>query len=315
VAFGTLAVLETLLKVHYYNDSSKSLDLSEACLWACGHRWASAGHPDECSSEWCNGELVPVDESWPLENAINYLKKFGVASDADYPWPQDSSKGVACKCEKASPNTRIKASTQLKASTQIEASLSDGTIEIAKEYLLTNGPLIAEYDLEEEEGGGRHCVAVVGYNKEGWLLKDSLKKHDFLKYEDFYNRRGGMTLIVVHEPILEIWISSLTECKSLSLKIVRTNPPPGGKSSISGDPTLLYNLQKDYDAKYDTKLPGWLLINGYSTITLPLLLPVPPGDYKITADISDQEYSGSVKVVHVDGQDKVTPITLSPGSP
>jgi len=316
VAFGVIAVLETLLKIHYYNDPDKALDLSEACLWACGHQWDERDKtelPDTSPcSNWCKGEYVQTDATWILETANNYLRNFGVADETEYPWievlPPTVPSGVKCECKPSSPNTQIKSDEE-------QTRPEEDWKEKLKRYLLTNGPCIAEYDLTEGEGSGKHCVALVGYDGTRILIKDSLHKHTYLEYDDFYNsRNGGFVQIKVHKPTLNINIAGISKPSELHLKIVKTASKFPESRNLGNlavvDPTVQYNVLDTYNALYD-KESGWFSINPVSvggTIDLPLKLAVPPGKYKIYVKISNNglPYFGAVEVCSAEGDVCIT---------
>ena len=170
VAFGVLAVLETLLKIHYYNDPSQPLDLSEGNLWTCGHRWA-AKNPEptgECST-WRDNEDVNDTDTWQPLPAMKYLKKFGVASGDD---PSGSGK---CVCAAPSPNTKIKDFKMIPFTGTKDDPLP--WMDDVRTHLVTIGPCIAEYDFLAPETGS-HCIAIVGCNdaEQKFWIKDSLHK-------------------------------------------------------------------------------------------------------------------------------------------
>ena len=287
VAFGVLAVLETLLKIHYYSDPALALDLSEGSLWTCGHRWAAKGKPaGECST-WRDDVPVQTTDSWTLSTATEFLKNFGVASGEDNPWPGK------CVCAASSPNTKIK-NFQIISITGTKDSV--GFTEVVKNHLVKNGPCIAEYSLPAPESG-THCIAIVGYDEDQqkiWI-KDSLhNENTSLPYSSAFSE---IRLIEVYKLRLNINIPGFSGASELSLKMVKTAPTyPGNLAEV--DPTLLPNLQSKYNASYNSA-SGWLSIcpeNPAVTISLPLQLAVPPGSYDIYVAISGHIYFGAVEI-------------------
>ncbi|MDD4651949.1 MAG: hypothetical protein PHQ34_06930 [Methanothrix sp.] len=288
VAFGVLAVLEALLKIHYYNDPSQPLDLSEGRLWTCGHRWAAKGYPDGDCSNWKDDTGVGTD-AWAIEPPLRYLKKFGVASaieDYDKNWPQK------CVCEASSPNTKIK-------SFQMISITGTGNAEdwkvAQKKKLVMYGPLIVEYSLPAPKGG-THCVAIVGYDINGFLIKDSLNKdHTSLPYNTTAFIR--LISIEVFKPRLNINIDGVARANALSLKVVKI-ASKYTRNLAEVDPTVLPNLQNNFNASYNSA-SGWLSIRpevAGGTISLPLHLAVPPGSYDIYVEISGHRYHGSAVI-------------------
>jgi len=301
LAFGSLAVLEALLKIHYYNNPDQSLDLSECSLWTCGHRWAAKGYPDGDCSNWNDATEVDKDATWTIEPPLRYLKKFGVASEIDNKWP------TTCVCAAPSPNTKIKSFQMISITGTGNA---DDLIEELKKKLVMYGPLIVEYSLPAPETG-THCVAIVGYDANGFLIKDSLNKdHTSLPYNTAFN---GIRFIEVYKPRLNINIDGAGGANALSLKMVKTKSTIPGSTYLGNlaevDPTVLPNLQSSYNASYDGD-SGWLSISPgvAGTPTLPLHLAVPPGSYDIFVAISSHIY-GSV-VIGMDVSDIPVEITL-----
>jgi C1A family cysteine protease len=158
VAFGTIATLEELLKIHCYKDATKDIDLSEAHLLWCG-------------GGSCNG--------WQMDKACEYLKKNGVPDESCFPY-QD--KPMSCK------NTCPDWKGQV-GNTIISDWSNTKDIATMKDRLIENGPQIsgmAVYnDFFSYKSGvykhvtgnlaGYHCVNVVGFNdNEGcWICKNS----------------------------------------------------------------------------------------------------------------------------------------------
>ena len=277
VAFGVLAVLETLLKIHYYNNPDQPLDLSEGRLWTCGHRWVSKGLPDSECQMWRDDVTVPTTEGWRDDRAMQYLKRFGVASGDDRPWP------IKCFCAEPSPNTRIK-----DFSSMTPPEIKDDFNDVEK-HLVKKGPCITERDLSE----GTHCIAIVGYDHDArkYYVKDSLY-HGFTELDYAVVVEKGWGWIEAFKPILKINNDDISELSELSLKIVKTGTTNPG-NLVDVDPTVLPNLQSRYNASYDGA-SGWLSIRPESaggTAVLPLELAVPPGRYLVDAKVSESEYN------------------------
>ncbi|MFC2015378.1 C1 family peptidase [Chloroflexota bacterium] len=157
VAFGTVAVLESMLKRHQ-NDANLQVDLSEAYLFFCG-----CG--DCCDVGW-----------WPTD-ALDFAQSTGVPDEACFPYrDQDTPCSNACQ------------------DWQGRAIRVVGWRELAdvtgrKEWLSSTGPVVgcmAVYrDFFSYVGGvyrhssgslsGYHAVGVVGYSEEeqAWICKNS----------------------------------------------------------------------------------------------------------------------------------------------
>ncbi|MDD4651951.1 MAG: C1 family peptidase [Methanothrix sp.] len=288
VAFGVLAALETLLKIHYYNDPDQSLDLSEGRIWNCGHRWAAKGYPDGDCSDWKDDTKVATEDAWTIEPPLRYLKKFGVASaieEYDNFWPDK------CKCAASSPNTKIKSYQMISITGTGNA---DDWIVPLKKKLVMYGPVIAEYSLSQY---GSHCVAIVGYDDSlrRFLLKDSLDNpNPFISYDGPIPKTHS---IEVYKPRLNINIPGISGPSELSLKVVKTASAYTGNLA-EVDPTVLPNLQSNFNASYDSA-GGWISISPEvvgGIIALPLHLAVPPGSYDISVAIPSHIYFGSVVI-------------------
>ena len=159
VAFGTLGVLEALLKIHYYKDQKKDVNLSEAHLFFCG-----------------GGSC---DDGWHPKNACAYLKKNGVPDEACFPY-KDSTMDCSRTCTDWKKRTDH---------TKIASFGSSKTIATLKKRLSTNGPQIsgiAVYtDFFSYKSGvyqhvsgkleGYHCIGVFGYNDADrcWICRNS----------------------------------------------------------------------------------------------------------------------------------------------
>ena len=157
VAFGTVGVMEAMLKRHQ-NDAALQPDLSEAHLFFCG-----CG--DCCDKGW-----------WP-SYALNYAKSSGVPDEDCFPY-QDFN----LPCSEACSDWHGRAVKV--ASWQELADLGS-----RKEWLANRGPVIgclAVYrDFFSYTGGvyrhatgdlaGYHAVCVVGYSEaeQAWICKNS----------------------------------------------------------------------------------------------------------------------------------------------
>ena len=279
VAFGVLAVLEALLKIHYYNDPSQPLDLSEGNLWTCGHRWGdTVPRPTGECSTWRDDINVEDTDTWQSLTAMEYLKKFGVAAGVDSTWP------TTCDCVAPSPNTRIKNFQVI----SIAGTKDDPPwMNDVKMHLVKIGPCIAEYDFPAPQIGS-HCIAIVGYNddEEKFWIKDSLHKagHNdtYLDYGMVDSLNVRFHFIWVFKPRRNIDIDINIDPSELSLKMIKTGTTNLGNLD-DVDPTVLPNLQSIYNASYDS---GWLTISKASEKVLPLHLAVPPGNYDINVAIS-----------------------------
>jgi C1A family cysteine protease len=159
VAFGTLGALEALLKIHYYKNAKKDVNLSEAHLFSCGGG--------------------TCDEGWHPKNACVYLKKNGVPDDACFPYREvDQDCADTCKDWKK----RI-------GPTKILSYRSSRNMTTIKKKISTNGPQvggIAVYSdffsytsgvYQHVSGGleGYHCIAIFGYDDVSrcWICKNS----------------------------------------------------------------------------------------------------------------------------------------------
>jgi C1A family cysteine protease len=157
VAFGTVAVLESMLKLHE-NDASLQPDLSEAHLFFCG-----------CGN--C------CDQGWWPSYALDYARSSGVPDEACFPY-QDHNMACSGAC----------ADWQDRAARVVtwEEVLDMGA---RKEWLASRGPVVgcmAVYrDFFSYTGGvyrhttgdlaGYHAIGVVGYSEadQAWICKNS----------------------------------------------------------------------------------------------------------------------------------------------
>lgn len=115
-----------------------------------------------------NARNIPGDKGMTFKTALSYIKKHGVNSDYG--------------------NVKIERYAMVKS------------IEALKQALLINGPCVggmyirdynnAEFWKGENKYGG-HAIAIVGYNKKGFIIRNSWGKkygingYAILKYEDF----------------------------------------------------------------------------------------------------------------------------------
>jgi C1A family cysteine protease len=157
VAFGTVAVLESMSKLHH-NDASLQPDLSEAHLFFCG-----------CGA--C------CDQGWWPSHALDYAQSSGVPDEVCFPY-QDRNLPCSGSCDDW-PSRAVKVVSW--------QEIIDGGAR--KEWLATRGPMIgcmAVYrDLFSYTSGiyrhttgdlaGYHAVCVVGYSEveQAWICKNS----------------------------------------------------------------------------------------------------------------------------------------------
>jgi C1A family cysteine protease len=157
VAFGTVAVLEVMLKLHH-NDAALQPDLSEAHLFFCG-----------CGN--C------CDQGWWPTYALDYASQQGVPNESCFPY-QDHNMPCSDGCDDWQAQA-IKA-------TSWQEVLDVGA---RKEWLSGRGPMIgcmAVYrDFYSYAGGvyrhttgdlaGYHAIGVVGFseNDQAWICKNS----------------------------------------------------------------------------------------------------------------------------------------------
>ncbi len=157
VAFGIVAVLEAMLKLHQ-DSAGFEPDLSEAHLFFCG-----------CGA--C------CDKGWWPSYALNYAKNSGVPDEACFPY-QDHNLPCSESCAEWQSRAVKVVSWQ--------EVLDMGT---RKEWLATRGPVVgcmAVYrDFFSYTGGvyrhttgdlaGYHAVGVVGYSdaEQAWICKNS----------------------------------------------------------------------------------------------------------------------------------------------
>ena len=142
VAYGTLAVLESMLKIHYYNDAGKAdFDLFDAKI----------DNTDKNLMQKMEGYRSVV-------NACTILQRDGIIIP-----DRSAAYKIAGWYQIGSSAGRD----------DVPAIITE-----AKKYLVTNGPLIATY---QDPTAGFHCVAIVGYTDDSspgagdgkWICKDS----------------------------------------------------------------------------------------------------------------------------------------------
>ena len=157
VAFGTVGVLETMLKRHE-NDAALAADLSEAHLFFCG-----CG--DCCDKGW-----------WP-SYALNYAKNSGVPDEACFPY-QDHNMPCSDTCSEWG-----------KRAVKVVDWKEVTDAGLRKEWLSTTGPMVAciavyrdffsyksgVYRHTSGELAGYHAICAVGYSEEEncWICKNS----------------------------------------------------------------------------------------------------------------------------------------------
>jgi C1A family cysteine protease len=157
VAFGVVAVLESMLKLHY-GDASLQPDLSEAHLFFCGCGPC-------CDQGW-----------WPID-ALDYAQNSGVPDEACFPY-QDHNMSCSDSCaDWPSRATKIVSWQEI---------LDVGA---RKEWLASTGPVVALMEVYEDflyytggiyrhtTGGlaGYHAVCAVGFSEadQAWICKNS----------------------------------------------------------------------------------------------------------------------------------------------
>jgi C1A family cysteine protease len=164
VAFGTAATMESrarILKGIPMNapNGGSLPDLSEAHLFYCGNTIA-----DPCGQGW-----------WPAQ-ALAFATGTGVVPEACFPYTPGNQPCAPCNGWQGQV-------------TKVATSRTLTTIQSMKQWLSTNGPLIACFSVYDDfyaytsgvyvhttgrlEGG--HCVSCVGYDdaKQAWVCKNS----------------------------------------------------------------------------------------------------------------------------------------------
>lgn len=159
VAFGTLAALESVLKIKHYNNSTTNVDPSEAHLFFCGGGTCSQG--------------------WYMANALDYVKNNGVPPESCFPYD------INGKCSDTCSNWK-----NLVGPTKgINWTLVSNNIPQMQENLVRYGPQVAGMTVYRDflyyAGGiyirtsniflGNHCICVIGYDDEDecWICKNS----------------------------------------------------------------------------------------------------------------------------------------------
>jgi C1A family cysteine protease len=157
VAFGTVAVLEAMVKRHR-NDATLQPDLSEAHLFFCG-----CGNC--CNRGW-----------WP-RYALDYAQEKGVPDEACFPYqPRDMA------CTNSCEDWQDRA-------TKVVTSQEILDVGARKEFLATTGPMVGcmavyrdffnyrsgVYRHTSGDLAGYHAICVVGYSEaeEAWICKNS----------------------------------------------------------------------------------------------------------------------------------------------
>jgi hypothetical protein len=142
-AYGTLAVLEAMLRIYYYNDSKNEFNLFDANI----------------GSRTTNLNDSMGNDHDIIENVLPLLRGEGIKI------PYISIPYKIAKIERILD--------ELNGPTEI-------IIEKAKKHLKTNGPIIATYN---DPVIGSHCVAIVGYTDDGmWICKDSWPLNGVVPY-------------------------------------------------------------------------------------------------------------------------------------
>lgn len=157
VAFGTVAVLETMLKRHQDN-ATLQLDLSEAHLFFCG-----------CGA--C------CDKGWWPTYALDYAQSSGVPDEACFPY-QDRNVPCSQSCDDW-PGRAVKVETWREVI----------NVGARKEWLASIGPMVGcmavyrdfysyrdgVYQHTMGELAGYHAICVVGYSEteQAWICKNS----------------------------------------------------------------------------------------------------------------------------------------------
>ena len=264
VAFGTISVLEALLKIHYYNNPNPDpeIDLSEACLWACGRGGGRSPKKALCTDTW-----MPILQSGV--GSCQVLKNYGVPEESCYPYPTTTSPTLAMECTNClcwNQTARVN-HTKIKDFNNLGRDNSEDQIHIIKKSLLINGPVIVIFeagtDIKFYKGGiyrpltsevGDHCVALVGYNDTNWICKgNSGTDWGVNGYIELpYGSLIGAVEMRVYKPRLKISIRNrdcnpISNCWTLFLIIRRKSD---NKSLLDLDPTVFLSFKEMYEKKY-----------------------------------------------------------------
>lgn len=160
VAFGTTAVVESMLRIHRGNPGL-AVDLSEAHLFFC----LGAATGASCSGGW-----------WPT-SAFDAYHATGVADEACFPYDAGASSCTVC----SDWANRVTKTTGYQDLTNNPAAIKD--------WIVNHGPVSACFYVYEDffsyKSGvyrhvsgnlaGGHCVSIVGYDDAGgyWMCKNS----------------------------------------------------------------------------------------------------------------------------------------------
>lgn len=276
VAFGTISVLEALLKIHYYNNPEQEIDLSEACLWACGRGGGRSPKKAICTDTW-----MPILQ--PGTGSCQVLKNCGVPEESCYLYPatRTTPYDLAMECINCGcwDQTAKVGHTKIKDFIDLGPDESEDHISIIKKSLLINGPVIVIFqagtDIKFYKGGiyrpltnevGDHCIALVGYNDTNWICKGSNGTDWGVSgyIELPYGSLIGAVQMRVYKPKLKISIRTrdgnpITSCWVLNLIIRRKSD---NKSLLDLDPTVFLSFKEMYEKKY-----------GNDTVDINLLKP------------------------------------------
>ncbi len=158
VAHGTLAALEALLKIRFYKDANKEIELCRAHLLWCG-----GGD--------CGG--------WHMDGACDYLKANGVPDEQCLPYRPESM-----QCSDTCPDWKDRVDH-----TQLRDWTHTTDVQQMKANLAENGPQITGIAVYDDfysyvsgvyrhvtgDLSGYHCIAAVGFNDDDgcWICKNS----------------------------------------------------------------------------------------------------------------------------------------------
>lgn len=197
VAYGTIAALESMLKIHYYNDSEKSIDLDVSDLISkMGTSDISVEHASEILT--CNG----------IETSPNVFYKIA---------------GIdKIKSKEGFPIGRL--------------GDTPGVIEAAKKYIKTSGPIIAVYDDPTVGRHCVAIVGYTGDDNsvdDNWICKDSWPLNGNVPYLNddttwnkdgtckIPNAKGGYREIDA-DNFIALWAISI---QKLNISIVHNGTP------------------------------------------------------------------------------------------
>ena len=172
-------------------------------------------------------------EGMQPRNALNILRGNGIVLEKEFPYSPGNTKNVSSKLKKEGLKFKVDGYAAVK------------TIDGLKLALVTHGPAILVFPVYNfgehfwfQHGGeslrGYHCVAVVGYTKTGFIIRNS--------WGDAWNEAGHTEL-----PYSDWGLQ--TECWSFidanTAKIVKENLP-GPVLEIIGLYTRAFNLLKTF---------------------------------------------------------------------